>query len=342
MVQDVLISIFIPVFNGEKYLEETLLSIQKQTYKNIEVLLVDDASTDGSLNILHRFSEEDARFVVYSKANGGMVAKSWNFILPKIKGAFIFYASQDDLFSIDLIEKMVQRQKETNADSILPDMEFYHQKEKENPRIVGLNNDRTILLKGREACIASLSWNIHGFTLSSKKTYDDEIFPEDAFDSDEFMTRKILFKSNTVAFCDGIFYYRQDNLEAITKNVSKKNFYTLNTLKRMYDFLEENKFDKKYVIRQQFDLYRKYILYSSLFNTFHFKSNVDKDEIRTFLIDFKEKYLSNDAIYTNLKFARGGFYFKFGILWLLYKINVLNKLYVKIETFRLKLNPHKQ
>lgn len=342
MIQDVLISIFIPVFNGEKYLEETLLSVKNQTYKNIEVLLVDDSSTDGSLSIMNKFSGEDSRFIIYSKKNGGMTAKSWNFILPKINGAFIFYASQDDLFSVDLVEKMVKRQKETNADSVLPDMEFYYQNRTDNKRIVGLNQERDVLLDGRQACVASLSWNIHGFTMTSKKIYEGEIFPEDSFDSDEFMTRKILFKSNEVAFCDGVFYYRQDNLNAITKDFTKKNYYTLNTLKRVYDFLEENNFDKKYIIRQQFDLYRKYMLFSALFRFFNFKSEEDKSEISAFLIDFKKKSMSSDSLYTNLKFARGKSYFKLVMMWLLYKINLFYKVYIKMETIRLKLNLDKE
>ena len=99
MINDLLISVFVPVYNGEKYLERTLLSIQQQTYANIEVLLVDDSSTDGSLEILKRFAEEDSRFKVFVKENGEIVAKSMNFIIPIIKGDFFFYSSQDDLFS---------------------------------------------------------------------------------------------------------------------------------------------------------------------------------------------------------------------------------------------------
>ena len=60
-----------PVFNGENYLNETLSSIKNQTYSNIEVLLVDDSSTDGSKIILDKFGNEDDRFKVFLKENGG-------------------------------------------------------------------------------------------------------------------------------------------------------------------------------------------------------------------------------------------------------------------------------
>ena len=74
MLQDTLVTIFMPVYNGKKYLNETLTSIINQTYKNFEVLLVDDSSTDNSLFILKEFEKKDSRFKVFSKPNGGMVA----------------------------------------------------------------------------------------------------------------------------------------------------------------------------------------------------------------------------------------------------------------------------
>jgi glycosyltransferase involved in cell wall biosynthesis len=338
MKQDVLISIFIPVFNGEKYLEETLLTIKHQTYKNIEILLVDDSSIDGSLNILNNFARQDSRFKVYEKTNGGMTALSWNFILPKITGDFIFYSSQDDLFSEDLVEKMVKKQKETNADTILPDVEFYFSDKQDSKKIIGLNGNRKIVLNGRQACIESLTWNIHGFTLSAKKLYENEFFPEDAFDSDEFITRKILFKSNKVVFSEGIFFYRQDNPDAITKNITKKNFYVLNTLKRVSDFLEENKFDQKIVTLAQFNLYRKLIKYTALYKIFRFDYKKDKEEIRTFLKQFKERNCTSNLIFRAIKFSEGRLGFKLRILYLIYTISFLYKIAVWVEIVRLKAN----
>jgi len=165
ITQDMLVTIFVPVFNGEKYLNETLTSIQNQTYPNIEVLLVDDSSTDGSKIILDKFNNDDKRFKVFVKKNGGMAPRSWNFIMPEIKGDFTFYASQDDIFSIDLVEKMVQKQLETKAEMVLPDMEYYYENGSNNKKTIGFNGDRNVVLTGKEACLASLNWSIHGFAL---------------------------------------------------------------------------------------------------------------------------------------------------------------------------------
>lgn len=313
MTQDLLITVFVPVYNGEKYLRKTLISIKNQTYKNIEVLLVDDSSTDGSKIILDEFANLDHRFKVFVKRNGGMVSASWNFILPEIKGDYVFYSSQDDVFSIDLIEKMAEKQKETNADSILPDMEFYHENTTNNKKIIGLNGDRKIVLSGKQACEQSLNWTIHGFALTKTSLILDEYFFEDAFDTDEFITRKLFLKSNKVVFCEGTFYYRQDNLNAITKTFTTKNFYTLNTSYRILSLVEDNNFDKELILNVQFALLYKYLELLARFSLHNFVNENEKEEVRLFLSDFRKK-IDKHICFTNGIYAVKLFKIKYLLL----------------------------
>lgn len=333
MIQDLLVTVFVPVYNGEKYLRETLISIKNQTYKNIEVLLVDDSSTDSSKNILDEFANEDDRFKVFVKRNGGMVSASWNFIMPEIKGDYVFYSSQDDIFSIDLIEKMVQKQKETNADNILPDMEFYFESQLNNKKIIGLHGNRDIILTGKQACEASLNWTIHGFPLTKTSLLIDEFFPEDAFDSDEFITRKLFLKSNKVVFCEGVFYYRQDNLNAITKTFTAKNFYALNTLTRLFSMLKENNFDKTLIINVQYSLLSRYLQLSAKSQIYNFETKIEREEVKLFLSDFRKKQLTNSFYFLNLSNAIMSFKLKYILLLLICKTPVLflfvTKIYVR-------------
>ena len=83
MIQDLLVTIFVPVYNGEKYLTETLNSIKNQTYKNIEVLLVDDSSLDGSRTILIDFANKYKRFKFFEKKKRGYGAYILEFYYPK-------------------------------------------------------------------------------------------------------------------------------------------------------------------------------------------------------------------------------------------------------------------
>lgn len=331
MIQDLLVTVFVPVYNGEKYLNETLTSIKKQTYTNFEVLLVDDSSTDGSKIILDKFANDDDRFKVFTKKNGGMAAASWNFIMPEIKGDYVFYSSQDDIFSLDLIEKMVKKQKETNADSVLPDMEFYFENNCNNEKIIGFNGNRDVVLSGKEACIASLNWSIHGFPLTKTSLLLNEFFFEDAFDTDEFISRKLFMNSNKVVFCEGMFYYRQDNLEAITKTFTAKNFYTLNTLFRLFNLLKENNFDKSHIVSTQYLILTRYLQLSSKFQFYNFETEIDKEKVKSYLSDFKKNQLNNSFYFLTFSDAILSMRLRYVLLVIFFKIPVLFDLMIKIN-----------
>lgn len=102
-----LVSIIVPVYNVEDYLPRCLESISAQTYHNIEVILVDDGSTDGSGRICDEASSADARFTVVHKANGGL-SDARNTGLSVIGGAWVFFLDSDDYISPYCIETMLK------------------------------------------------------------------------------------------------------------------------------------------------------------------------------------------------------------------------------------------
>lgn len=177
---------------------------------------------------------------------------------------------------------MVLRQQETSSDTVLPDMEYYFEDKKDNAQIIGLNGNKNIELTGKEACLTSLNWAIHGFALFKSSLIQVEFFPEDAFDSDEYVTRKLFLNSNKVVFSDGMFYYRQDNTNAITKSFSKKNFYVLNSSWKLYQLLKENNFDEEVVLKSQLGLMQQYLDFCLLFEIYTFDSEKDKEDVKLF------------------------------------------------------------
>ena len=116
------ISVFIPVYNAGAYLKPTLESVLNQSFTDFELLVVDDSSTDGSWLILQDYAGREPRMRILQKEHGGNVPKSWNVALPLLRGKFVFYLSQDDLLSPDCFEQMIRRQRECDADCVLPDM----------------------------------------------------------------------------------------------------------------------------------------------------------------------------------------------------------------------------
>ena len=90
-----MISVIVPVFNVEKYLSNCLESILNQSVRDLEIICVDDGSTDGSLNILHDFAKKDSRIKALTKPNGGL-SSSRNFGLDHANGDYVCFVDSDD------------------------------------------------------------------------------------------------------------------------------------------------------------------------------------------------------------------------------------------------------
>lgn len=110
-----LISVIVPVYNIEQYLQRCLDSLFAQTYKNLEIILVDDGSTDKSPNICDRYKEKDERAVVIHKENGG-AADARNLALDICHGVYISFVDGDDYLDEKYLEILYKDLEETQAD----------------------------------------------------------------------------------------------------------------------------------------------------------------------------------------------------------------------------------
>ncbi len=112
-----LISVIIPVYNVAPYLGRCLDSVITQTYDNLEIILVDDGSTDEGGHICDLYSEKDSRITVYHNTNHGLSAAR-NFGMKESHGVYILYLDSDDYISLSFVEKLYERLIETDADFV--------------------------------------------------------------------------------------------------------------------------------------------------------------------------------------------------------------------------------
>ncbi len=113
-----MISIIVPVYNCERYIERCLASLKKQTYKNIEVIIVNDGSTDRSGEICNDYCKDDSRFRVYNINNSG-VSVARNYGIDRATGDYITFVDSDDYVDIDYISFLYSKIKKTNVDIVL-------------------------------------------------------------------------------------------------------------------------------------------------------------------------------------------------------------------------------
>lgn len=115
---DELISVIVPVYNAEAQVDRCIRSLVEQTYPNLEILLVDDGSTDGSYAICRGYAERYGNIRVFQKKNGG-VSSARNLGLDQAKGEFLFFLDSDDYLDPACLEKLAAAQKESGAEIVV-------------------------------------------------------------------------------------------------------------------------------------------------------------------------------------------------------------------------------
>ena len=141
------ISIIVPIYNSEKYLKECLDSIACQTLQNIQVLMIDDGSTDSSANICKEYAEKYDGFEYYHKENGG-TASARNLGLSKATGEYIGFVDSDDYIEPDMFQKFYNTAKEYDADIVYNCMKDLGDYIYITPGYYGIDKIKNTIFKG--------------------------------------------------------------------------------------------------------------------------------------------------------------------------------------------------
>lgn len=131
-----LVSILLPCYNVEAYLPQCLDSICRQTYSNLQVVLIDDGSKDGTWNVMQQYAEQDPRLEIYQQENQG-VATTRNHLLSKIKGEYTLFVDSDDWIEPDMVEFLITKMMQHEADVVTCGM---------------VKNDSPVKAEYREGC----------------------------------------------------------------------------------------------------------------------------------------------------------------------------------------------
>lgn len=217
------VSVLIAVYNAERYLKECLDSVCSQSLRDIQIVCVDDCSTDSSLEILERYAERDERIrVIHLDENQG-IAAARNTGLKFADGEYVMMLDSDDWLGDGAIEKVYNAvSSEEDIDCALFNFVYYY----EDTKSVEPHQNRTEKseFSGEEACVLSLDWSLHG--LYMVRTAIHRAHPYDAsckLYSDENTTRLHYLYSRRVVLSDGIYYYRRHSA-SMTTSVSVRRF----------------------------------------------------------------------------------------------------------------------
>ena len=275
------ISVIIPVYNVEKYLDKCVQSVINQTYTELEIILVDDGSTDKSGVLCDEYAKRDERIKVIHKSNGGL-SQARNYALDVITGDYVFFLDSDYFLALTALEKMERITEEEQADIVAClDKRFTDED------VFGEKKGETLYFTREEMLQGTFTQNKNYFIISCAKLYEASLFNgvrfiEGVIHEDEFICHKIYAQTKKVAVLQEELYFYRENPNSITGvKYNPKRYQYLLALKERADFFRENNFP----FYQNFALYFAYRcidLYFEVPPSFKERKQVKKEIKKTY------------------------------------------------------------
>lgn len=219
------VSIIVPVYNVDKYLRKCLNSIIKQTYRNIEILIVNDGSTDNSKDICEEFLKIDNRIIYLEKVNGGL-SSARNYGLKYMTGEYVFFIDSDDWIELNTIEYLVEKLEENSVDmsicgvyDVVDEVKIKRYADEE----MVLTNYQTLdLLEEQGYKVSIVVWN----KLYKSDLFNNLEFKEGKINEDVYFTPKAIYLSQRIFVSTVPKYNYLKKREGSICNIklNKKNF----------------------------------------------------------------------------------------------------------------------
>ena len=275
-------SVIIPVYNSSKYLRECLDCLVNQTIKDIEIIIVNDGSTDNSEEIIREYLEKYSNLVLYTITNHGQYYAR-NYVLSKESGEYISFVDSDDYVSIDLFLEVTKKLKKKKYDMVL--FGYY-----------AVDNDKRILFSKKyefddENNVSNIEYLMTDpcpWNKVYKKSFLDKVkfkLPEGIIYEDYCYIPTLVKTNPSVGYVDKELYYYVYSDSSTMRNIEYKEKYE--NLFKATDLLYDSfKSDDKYKDEIEYLVYYHF-LYEGSLNFYRFKKYEMLDKISVFM---KEKY----------------------------------------------------
>jgi len=252
------ISVIIPMYNAEKYVEKCIESLIKQTYQNLEIIIVNDGSTDGSKEVCEKYTQKDSRITLINTENRG-AGSARNTGIDIAKGKYISFIDSDDYVCNDYYERFYNMIQKTDADIAIG--RYQRVSEHETMQFINsgkikerTNMEELLVLYGEDEdkyINAVLVTN----KLFKRELFEDNVrFPIGRLIDDEFIIYKLIYKSKKIVCTDDVMYaYVQSDSSVMRKNFKEKRVHdTIDVYDEVYAFFKENgndELNKKILVR---------------------------------------------------------------------------------------------
>ncbi len=236
-----LVSVIIPVYNVEKYLSRCIKSVQDQTYKDLEIILVDDGSTDSSGKLCDDFAQVDSRAIVIHKENGGL-SSARNAGIEVANGVYTTFVDSDDYIASDYIEESVKLCEKYQAQISILNMKYVYGMDVET------NSDNVfgeaIVMDSERAIAESLYQKLYSCCAPAKMYKTDIVkhvqFPDGKLSEDLATCHLFMNEAVRIVFSHriGYFYWQRD--DSIMHEFNEKRMDALEWAEKIESYCKEN------------------------------------------------------------------------------------------------------
>lgn len=230
------ISVIVAVYNTEKYIEKCLRSLLNQTYQNLEIIVVDDGSTDNSKEVLKKYSHNDKIKLIYNKKNSGL-SYSRNVGLENAMGDYIGYIDSDDYVDLDYYEKLMQAIIENKADIAICDMKIVD--EETNTEVISkcCNSDKFNVYNVVNNGLAASACN----KLFKKELISKYKFAGGKVNEDIAVVIPTIVEAKKISYANTYYYYVQRGGSIQNSGFSDKRFDIFYGVKTTLERIKVNK-----------------------------------------------------------------------------------------------------
>lgn len=236
-----LISVIVPVYKVEEYLDQCVSSIANQTYQNLEIILVDDGSPDRCPEMCDRWAEEDSRIKVVHKENGGL-SDARNAGLKVATGHYVAFVDSDDLIGGDMVETLYNALYDTKADIAECDYVCFeddlpHFEDCTDAKITSFSAEEALKVLLEKHDLYCVVWN----KLYRRQLFNNLSFATEKLHEDVFFTYQAFGKSKSVVKIHrNMYYYRQRQNSIMGKSFSFGNLDALEAMEFQISYMERN------------------------------------------------------------------------------------------------------
>lgn len=237
MVREDLISVIIPVYNAEKYLDRCVESIVKQTYKNLEIIIVNDGSTDTSGQKCDEWEKKDNRIIVIHKPNSG-VSDTRNLGMEKAKGKYFAFVDSDDYIDVDYMQTLYNAIIENEADIAVCNFQTMYEADEEK-RKYNLISEAQVITDCSVLFSDCIDCKIYTYLVWGK-LYKKEIlkgmrFEKQAYSEDALFVREIFGRRPKVSLTTYSGYYYWISGNCVTSDKSRNLEKSMGELNMLWD-----------------------------------------------------------------------------------------------------------